>query len=99
MTTTSARTSTIESEDWWNGHAVAKSVREFAHLAGLLIRPSSTSCDQSAVNFNVTLTPTKFPQDLFELVMSIQPDLNLLFDSVSGDLEFLEESLQGSVGA
>ena len=94
-----AKTSTSAHTDWWSEPSAISSIREFAHLAGLLERSySSSSGDQSVVHFNVTLTPTKFPQDQLELVMSIQPDLNLLLDSVSGDLEFLEESLLGLVG-
>ena len=94
-----AETSTSAHTDWWTEPSAVDSIREFAHLAGLLVQSSASSSATSAVNIPVTLTPTRFPQDQFELVMSIQPDLNSLLDSVSGDLEFVEESLQRFVGA
>ena len=49
------------------------------------------------MNIAITLQPSKFPQELYDLAWSIQTDLNELIDAVSRDHEFLEESLQGWV--
>ena len=83
--------------DWWTERCEVGRIRELAHLAGLHFLPSS-SVDKSVVSIPVTLIPTKFPRDKLELVTSTLPDLNVLLDSVSSDLKFLEESLQGLVG-
>ena len=79
---------------WWTDPSIIESIQEFAHLAGVLIRSASSNHDKSAIIVPVTLRPSKFPCEQFELVMSIQPDLNHLLDAVSRDEEFLKESLQ-----
>ena len=74
--------------------STVESIREFAHLAGVLVRSSPSNCHKSAVNVPVTLRPSKFPREQFELAMAIQPDLNYLLDAVSRDEQFLQESLE-----
>lgn len=76
-------------EEWWRVTANIRAVHDYAHMAGLLYRPTD-----GLVNIAVTLQPTKFPQELFKLVSEIQPDLNSLVDAVSRDVQFLTESLK-----
>ena len=84
--------------DWWQDPGNIRAIREYAHLAGLLVRSSTDNEENhSAMNIAVTLQPSKFPQELYDLAWSIQTDLNELIDAVSRDHEFLEESLQGWV--
>ena len=84
--------------EWWQNPHTVQAVRDYAHMAGLL-HLSSTSTgtgegDKYLTGVPITLQPSKFPQEFFELVWSIQPDLNDLMDAISRDHKFLTEALQ-----
>ena len=100
MATTTA--SSDPDTGWWNDPAAIQAVRHYAHTAGLLYclpppppptSSSSRSANTAAVNIAVTLQPSKFPKELYELAWAIQPDINSLVDAVSRDLDFLKEAL------
>ncbi len=78
---------------WWEEPDAADSVRAYAHLCGLLMQllPSDPT---SAVNMSATLRPSKFPQEHYELVATIQPYLHELLDAVCHDEAFMEESMR-----
>ena len=90
-------TSISESDtEWWKDPATIQSIRHYAHMSGLLYCPPpspDTSDATPAVNIAVTLQPSKFPKELFEVVRSLQPEINSLLDAVSRDVDFLKEAL------
>lgn len=95
--------------EWWADSANIEAIRDFAHMSGLLVkhRPHSSASaaaggednvingnsSAAAVSIRLTLQPTKFPEELYREVWSIQPVVNELLDTVSRDQEFLEEAL------
>lgn len=87
---------TTDSSPWWRDEANLASVRHYAHMSGLLYR-SRVLKDNSAVNITVTLQPWRYPEELFQLVWDVQPDLNAAIDAMSRDLKFLEEALERCV--
>ena len=78
---------------WWESEAAIESIRDFAVQSGLLIKASGKE-EGRAVNVPVTLLPSKFPQELFELAYDIAPGINSLVDAISKDNEFLESTLK-----
>ena len=96
-TATTAAESRPTAESWWRDPSHVQAVRHYAQMSGLLYR-SKPLDGNAAVNISVTLQPAKFPKELFDLVWSIQPDLNEVLDAVSRDLQFLEEALRRYFG-
>ena len=84
----------FSTQRWWESQANIESIRDYAIQQGLLIRASDDPKDGRAVNIAVTLFPSKFPQELFELAYSIAPDINDMIDAVSRDHQFLESVLK-----
>ena len=78
-------------QHWWESEATIESIRDYAIQSGLLIKASGQ--EGRAVNIPVTLLPSKFPQELFELAYDIAPGINSLIDAVSKNNEFLESTL------
>jgi len=88
-----SETETSSHTSWWEDQEAADTVRSYAHLNGLLVQ-SSPSDSTAASNMAMSVRPTPFPVDQFDLVTSIQPDLQLLLDRASLDHTFMEESMK-----
>lgn len=80
--------------DWWQSKDNAHAVRDYAILLGLLKKSSQDVNDPSVTQVSVTLSPSKFPSELFQRAMDVQRDMNLLVDAVSQDREFIAEALE-----
>lgn len=79
---------------WWTCRANIESIRDFAVQHGLTMKATKDPYDSQVTNISVTLTPTKFPAELFLLAQSIQSDINNLVDAISRDDHFLESALE-----
>ena len=84
----------MSTNNWWEDSTNITAIRDYAHLSGLCT--SENNASHSAAIIPVTLLPSKFPRDLFDLVWSLQKDLNALIDAVSRDHSFLTEALERS---
>ena len=82
-------------QEWWKASADISAIKDYAIQQGLLVKATSDPSDETVTNVSVTLTPSLFPRELFDLACSIAADLNSLVDAVSRDEKFLENALQG----
>ena len=57
----------------------------------------STSAPTSAIPAPLSICPTPFPKDLYELAVKIQPAYNALYVNVTRDVEFLDRVMGGVV--
>ena len=81
-------------QEWWNSGANISAIKDYAIQQGLLVKSTRDPSDETVTNVSVTLTPSLFPKELFDLACSIAADLNSLVDCVSRDELFLENALQ-----
>ena len=81
-------------QEWWKSSANISAIKDYAIQQGLLVRASRDPSDETVTNVSVTLFPSLFPKELFDLARSIAADLNSLVDRVSRDELFLENELQ-----
>ena len=81
-------------QEWWSSRANIEAIKDYAIQHGLIIKATNDPSDQTVTNVSVTLTPSLFPKDLFDLARAIAVDLNSLVDAVSRDFWFLENVLQ-----
>jgi hypothetical protein len=81
-------------QEWWKSSANISAIKDYAIQQGLLVKATRDPSDETVTNVSVTLTPSLFPRELFDLACSIAADLNSLVDRVSRDEQFLEDSLQ-----
>ena len=58
------------------------------------VKATNDPSDCSVVNVSVTLTPSKFPAELFHFAHNIQRSINTLIDAVSRDDQFLNSVLE-----
>ncbi|KAJ2502335.1 Glutathione synthetase [Coemansia sp. RSA 1972] len=86
------------SQDTSELHEYVELVVDWEATHGLLFRapPSETDGWQrtALVPAPVTLAPSPIPRSAFDLVVSLQPTLNTLFDRISRDHDFLVSTLQ-----
>ena len=81
-------------QEWWKSSANISAIKDYAIQQGLLVKATRDPSDETVTNVSVTLTPSLFPRELFDLACSIAADLNSLVDRVSRDELFLENALQ-----
>ena len=81
-------------QEWWRSSANISAIKDYAIQQGLLVKATRDPSDETVTNVSVTLTPSLFPRELFDLACSIAADLNSLVDRVSRDEQFLENALQ-----
>ena len=81
-------------QEWWNSRANISAIKDYAIQQGLLVKATRDPSDETVTNVAVTLTPSLFPRELFDLARSIAVDLNSLVDHVSRDELFLENALK-----
>ena len=81
-------------QEWWKSSVNISAIKDYAILQGLLVKATRDPSDETVTNVSVTLTPSLFPRELFDLACSIAADLNSLVDHVSRDEQFLENALQ-----
>lgn len=62
-----------------------------------LLPPSFTTPPTSAIPAPLSLCPTPFPRDLYQLALDIQPTYNALYVNISQDTEFLDKVMGGVV--
>lgn len=84
----------VRVQEWWESCANIEAMKDYAIQQGLIVKASSDSNNGTVTNVSVTLTPSLFPKELFELACSIAVDLNNLVDMISRDSWFLENTLQ-----
>ena len=84
----------LDENDWWTSKSNIQAIRDFAMLQGLIVKATNHPSDCSVVNVSVTLTPSKFPAELFHLAHNIQRSINTLIDAVSRDDQFLNSVLE-----
>ena len=80
--------------DWWLSKANIEAIRDYTIQQGLIMKASKDPNDTRVQNISVTLTPMKFPAELFQLACSIQSDINSLIDAISKDDHFLKNALE-----
>lgn len=80
---------------------LVQAVKNWTIQHGLTVRPNSSIVSEEinknnvlATNAPVTLFPSPFPEDSFELARRIQPFYNELYASIADDEEWLEEVIQ-----
>ena len=81
-------------QEWWKSSANISAIKDYAIQQGLLVKATRDPSDETVTNVSVTLTPSLFPRELFDLAHSIAADLNSLVDHVSRDELFMENALQ-----
>ena len=81
-------------QEWWNSRTNISAIKDYAIQQGLLVKASGDPSDETVTNISVTLTPSLFPKELFELACCIAVDLNSLVDGVSREALILENALQ-----
>ena len=79
--------------EWWKSGANCAAIRDYALQCGLLLRVSEDPNDDRCTPVSVTVLPSKFPEELFQLACAVQQDVNNLLDAVSRDHGFLESVL------
>jgi hypothetical protein len=62
-----------------------------------LLPPSPTNPPTSAIPAPLSLCPTPFPKDLYDLAIRIQPAYNALYVNITKDVEFLDRVMGGVV--
>ncbi|KAJ9121782.1 hypothetical protein QFC22_002404 [Naganishia vaughanmartiniae] len=62
-----------------------------------LLPPNPTSPPTSAIPAPLSLCPTPFPRELYDLAVRIQPAYNALYVNVTKDVEFLDRVMGGVV--
>lgn len=62
-----------------------------------LLPPSPTNPPTSAIPAPLSLCPTPFPRDLYDLAVRIQPAYNALYVNITKDVEFLDRVMGGVV--
>ena len=80
--------------EWWASHDNIEAIKDYAIQQGLLLKATNDPNDGTVTNVSVTLTPSRFPDELFKLAYSIAADINSLVDAISRDTAFLENTLQ-----
>ena len=83
----------LPNQEWWSSHTNISAIKDYAIQQGLLVKTTSDPSDETVTNVSITLTPSLFPKELFDLACSIATDLNSLVDGVSRDNLFLENAL------
>jgi hypothetical protein len=83
-------------QEWWKSSAniSAMNSKDYAIQQGLLVKTTRDPIDEMVTNVSVTLTPSLFSRELFDLACFIAANLNSLVDRVSGDKLFMENALQ-----
>ena len=81
------------STEWWKTESGLTTVRDYAMGNGLLVRASDDPTDDSCVPVAVSVLPSKFPEELFQLACAIQQDWNTLVEAISKDHDFLQSVL------
>ena len=81
-------------QEWWKSPANIEAIKDYALQLGLIIKATNDPSDQTVTNVSITLTPSVFPKELFNLACLTAVDINSLVDAVSNDPSFLENSLQ-----
>jgi hypothetical protein len=62
-----------------------------------LLPTNPTTPPTAAIPAPLSLFPTPFPRDLYELAVSLQPLYNRLYSEIARDVEFLDRVMGGSV--
>lgn len=62
-----------------------------------LLPPNPTNPPTSAIPAPLSLCPTPFPRELYDLAVKIQPAYNALYVNVTKDVEFLDRVMGGVV--
>lgn len=77
---------------------LAKSAKDVALLYGVLMRTKETSNSAELATYApFTLFPTPVPKAVFLQALEVQTHYNTLVDTISQDVEFLEEALASTI--
>ena len=79
--------------EWWASRDNIEAIKDYAIQHGLIIKATNDPSDVTVTNVSLTLTPSLFPEELFELACLIAVDINSLVDAISRDTQFLESTL------
>ena len=78
---------------WWKDKEALEAVRYQALTTGI-VHVISKGPERNITNIGVTLSPSLFPQELFELAIKVQPHFNLVIDAMSRDISFIKETFE-----
>ena len=79
--------------EWWRERANIRAIKDLAAAHGLMIRSSREPGEERCGIVSVSIVPSKFPRELYELACVVQKDFNSLIDAVSKDHDFLTTAL------
>lgn len=79
--------------EWWRDEANIKTTKDLAASHGLMVRSSREPREERCGIVSVSIVPSKFPRELYELACAVQKDFNTLVDAVSMDHDFLTTAL------
>ena len=77
---------------------IVRDAKDFALLSGLGFRPRDASIGNDSIEVApLTLFPSPFPREAFNLAKKVQTSMNLLMNNVSHDMAFLTSSLGDTI--
>ena len=74
---------------WWKIQSNVAAARDYAYTAGLL-QWNKDHCG----NMPVTVKPSLYPRDLFELIATTQTGFNSVLDALCQDYDLVHQSLE-----
>ena len=80
--------------EWWCDEANVRAVKDLATSRGLMVRSSRDKGEERCQMVSVSIVPSMFPKELYELACTVQKDFNTLIEAVSRDHEFLTTALK-----
>ena len=81
----------LKKSSWWRDPESVATAKDYAILNGLLFGYRDI---EGCTNVSVSLQPAKFPQELFQKVVSNQEAVNVVVDALSTDHEFLTSAFK-----
>ena len=79
--------------EWWQDEANIRSIKDLAASRGMVVRSSKDVGEERCSTVSVSIVPSKYPKELYELACTVQKDFNDLIEAVSKDHEFLTAAL------
>ena len=76
---------------WWNDKEALEAIIHQALSKGIVMPKGP---EKNLTNITFTLSPSLFPEELFELAVEVQPHFNLVIDAMSRDTSFVKETFE-----